>query len=173
MVCLRVPLWCSGLRIQHCHHRGLGCCCGLGSIPGSGISACHGSCKKKKMFCFKDLKSLSTGNRSSSQWYKFSKILILSWKHKFLSWAIDAASNFLWSDRLISESSYKYLDLSNHALSVVLSKKGCSLGKKYLVYPVNPKPATTAFSWDSHWISSKLAFYQRRYKDMCSRIDMQ
>ena len=34
--CGGVPLWCSGLRIQHCHCSGGGCCCGTGSIPGLG-----------------------------------------------------------------------------------------------------------------------------------------
>ena len=45
-----VPLWCSGLRVQHCHSRGLGLgrCCGAGSILGSGTSACLGSGQKSK-----------------------------------------------------------------------------------------------------------------------------
>ena len=35
-------LWCSRLKIQHCHS------CGIGSIPGSGTSTCHGHGQKKE-----------------------------------------------------------------------------------------------------------------------------
>ena len=37
-LCSGVPLWLSGLRIQHCHCCGSGHCCGTGSIPGPGTS---------------------------------------------------------------------------------------------------------------------------------------
>ena len=45
-----LTLWHSGLRIQHCHCNSLGCCCGMGSVPGLGTSAClrHGQKKKGK-----------------------------------------------------------------------------------------------------------------------------
>ena len=33
-----VPLWYSGLRIQHCYYSGSVCCCGMGSIPLPGTS---------------------------------------------------------------------------------------------------------------------------------------
>ena len=36
---LRVPWWCSRLRILHCHCHGSGGCCGVDSIPGLGTSA--------------------------------------------------------------------------------------------------------------------------------------
>ena len=42
------PWWHSGLRIQHCHCCGLGCCCGRRWIPGPRTSACHGCGKKKR-----------------------------------------------------------------------------------------------------------------------------
>ena len=45
---LGVPLWCSGLRIQHCHFSGLCGFCGMGSIPGPGTSKCHEHGQKKK-----------------------------------------------------------------------------------------------------------------------------
>ena len=35
-------MWCSGLSTQHYHWSGLGCCYGVGSIPGPGTSTCHG-----------------------------------------------------------------------------------------------------------------------------------
>ena len=34
-VCPGVLLWLSGLRIWYCHCSGLGCCCGVGLIPGN------------------------------------------------------------------------------------------------------------------------------------------
>ena len=36
------------LRIQCCHHSSLGCCCGVGLIPGPGTSACCGLGGKKR-----------------------------------------------------------------------------------------------------------------------------
>ena len=36
------------LRIRHCHCCGSWCCCGTGSIPGPGTSACHGYGPQKK-----------------------------------------------------------------------------------------------------------------------------
>ena len=33
---VEVPLWCHGLRIQHCQSCGTGYTCGMGSIPGLG-----------------------------------------------------------------------------------------------------------------------------------------
>ena len=44
----RVPWTPSRLRVQHCHCRGLGHCCGTGLIPHLGTSTCHGHSKKKK-----------------------------------------------------------------------------------------------------------------------------
>ena len=46
-----VLLWCSSLRVQHCHCSGLGRHCGMGLIPGPGISACMGIAKKEKEKC--------------------------------------------------------------------------------------------------------------------------
>ena len=43
-------LWRSTLRIQRCHCSGLGHCCGAGSIPDSGTSACCMCGKKKKRY---------------------------------------------------------------------------------------------------------------------------
>ena len=43
----RIPWWLRGLRIWHCHCYGLGHCCGVGSIPGLGTSACHGCGQNK------------------------------------------------------------------------------------------------------------------------------
>ena len=43
-----VPLWLSGLRIQHCHCSRWGGCCGTGSIPGLRTSMCYRYSKKKK-----------------------------------------------------------------------------------------------------------------------------
>ena len=52
-----VPLCFCGLRIQHYHSCGLGCCCGTGLIPGLGTSTCHGVAKKefKKNFFKRDI----------------------------------------------------------------------------------------------------------------------
>ena len=36
-----IPLWCSGLMIQHYHSCGAGWSCSMGSIPGPEISTCH------------------------------------------------------------------------------------------------------------------------------------
>ena len=47
LVAVGVLLWCSRLKIQHCHCRGLGCCCGTSSILGLGTSICYGCCQKK------------------------------------------------------------------------------------------------------------------------------
>ena len=41
-------MWCSRLRIWHCHCSGLGSCCGKVSVPGLGTSACHGCGQKNK-----------------------------------------------------------------------------------------------------------------------------
>jgi len=38
----------SGLRIQHCHCSGFGCCHGTGSIPGLGSFTCHAHGQKKE-----------------------------------------------------------------------------------------------------------------------------
>ena len=43
------PLWCSGLRIQHCYSCG-GCSWGSDLIPGLGTSICHGWGQKKKKY---------------------------------------------------------------------------------------------------------------------------
>lgn len=53
-ISLTFPLWNSWLRISHCHCSGSGLCCGAGSVPDSGTSACwgHGHKKKKKKFTF-------------------------------------------------------------------------------------------------------------------------
>ena len=45
---LGVPLWHSGLRIQHFHCRDLNCCCHAGSAPGLGTSMCCKCSQKKK-----------------------------------------------------------------------------------------------------------------------------
>ena len=42
------PWWFIGLRIQHCHYCGSGCCCGAASIPSLGPSACLGRGHQKK-----------------------------------------------------------------------------------------------------------------------------
>ena len=44
-----VLLWSSWLKIQCCYCSGVGCCCGMGSIPGPGNSA--GVAKKKNTTC--------------------------------------------------------------------------------------------------------------------------
>lgn len=53
-ISLTFPLWNSWLRISHCHCSGSGLCCGAGSVPDSGTSACwgHGHKKKKKNLLF-------------------------------------------------------------------------------------------------------------------------
>ena len=45
----RVPWWLSRLRIWHCHCCDSGHCCGVGSIPYLGTSACHGHGQKEKI----------------------------------------------------------------------------------------------------------------------------
>ena len=42
------PWWFIGLRIQHCHYCGSGCCCGAASTPSLGPSACLGRGHQKK-----------------------------------------------------------------------------------------------------------------------------
>ena len=47
IICLKTilsvgPWLLRGLRIQHCHRRGSGYSCGVGSIPGPGMFTCHG-----------------------------------------------------------------------------------------------------------------------------------
>ena len=39
--------WLRRLRIQHCHCYGLGCCYGVGSVPGPRTSSCCENGKKK------------------------------------------------------------------------------------------------------------------------------
>ena len=41
-------LWCSWLRIWHCHYSCLGHCCDLCSIPDLGTSTCHEHSQKQK-----------------------------------------------------------------------------------------------------------------------------
>ena len=41
-------MWLSWLRIQCCHHSGLGHCFGTGLIPSIETHKCHGGGKKKK-----------------------------------------------------------------------------------------------------------------------------
>ena len=43
-----VPVWVSGLRIQHCQCNGPVCCCGMGSITDLGTSTCRRHNLKKK-----------------------------------------------------------------------------------------------------------------------------
>ena len=43
-----VPRWHRKFRIQHCHCSGSGHCCGMGSVPGPGISACCRCSQKGK-----------------------------------------------------------------------------------------------------------------------------
>ena len=45
---VRVLLWHSMLRSQHCHCSGLGHCFGIGLIPGKGTSTCYRPGQKKK-----------------------------------------------------------------------------------------------------------------------------
>lgn len=45
---VRVLLWHSMLRSQHCHCSGLGHCFGIGLIPGKGTSTCYRLGQKKK-----------------------------------------------------------------------------------------------------------------------------
>ena len=47
----KFPLWCSRLRIHHCHSCGIGRSFGLGLIPGLETSICHGCNQKKKFKC--------------------------------------------------------------------------------------------------------------------------
>ena len=42
------PWWHSRLRIWHCHCSGLGSCCGVGSVLGTGTSSCCGHNQKLK-----------------------------------------------------------------------------------------------------------------------------
>ena len=41
-------MWCSGLRIWHCHHRGTGDNCCAGSFPGLGTSTCRDCGQEQK-----------------------------------------------------------------------------------------------------------------------------
>ena len=43
-----VVLWHIGLRIWHCHFSGTGHYCGMGLIPGPGISTNHGHSQREK-----------------------------------------------------------------------------------------------------------------------------
>lgn len=43
-----VLLWCSRLRVQHCHCSSLDCCCGTGLIPGPGSYHVPRGADKKK-----------------------------------------------------------------------------------------------------------------------------
>ena len=43
-----VPLWCTGLRIWHCHYSSLGHCYGTGFISGPVTSTCYGHGQKTK-----------------------------------------------------------------------------------------------------------------------------
>ena len=45
---VKVPLWLSGLRTQHCHCCRSGCCCGARSIPGKLPNATGATKKNKK-----------------------------------------------------------------------------------------------------------------------------
>ena len=72
------PCGFSGVRIQHYHCSGLGCCCSMGSTPGPGTSACH-RCGKKTETKTKNphrVKSFCTVNnrvkRQPREWDKVS-----------------------------------------------------------------------------------------------------
>ena len=45
---LRVSLWLSGLKIQHCRFYSYDDCCGMGSFPGLGTPHTAGATKEKK-----------------------------------------------------------------------------------------------------------------------------
>ena len=45
---LEFPCGASRLMIRHCHCNGSSHCCGTGSVPGPGISTCHGYSQKEK-----------------------------------------------------------------------------------------------------------------------------
>ena len=74
-----VPLWCSGLRIQHCHCSGSSCWCGLGWIPGLGLLHALGMVLrqgKEKEIAAKpgSLNRLCTGD--SINWFGYSNLNI-------------------------------------------------------------------------------------------------
>ena len=64
-----VPMWFSRLRIWHCHCSGSGCCCGVGSIPGPGIYACH-TCDQKE----RDRKGKKEGKKERKEGNDFGEM---------------------------------------------------------------------------------------------------
>ena len=63
MNCWGVPLWHSGLKVQHCHYSGLGCYRVMGSIPSLSTFTClrHSQKNKKQTKKQKLLSSISGG----------------------------------------------------------------------------------------------------------------
>ena len=72
----RVPWWLSGLKIWCCHYCGCGYCCGMGSIPGLGTSACHRFSKKKKK------KKKLKDKIKRIPYYRFLRVFYLLFNHE-------------------------------------------------------------------------------------------
>ena len=79
-----VPLWCSGLRIQHCHCSGSGHCCDLGLIPGLGTSTCH-RCGQRNcsLNFFPSSKEVISSKRSnlSLRFHPFQRVILIHKKN--------------------------------------------------------------------------------------------
>ena len=103
-ISLTFPLWNSWLRISHCHCSGSGLCCGAGSVPDSGTSACWGHGHKKK----KKKKNLLFNQKEMGVVHCFEK---LSYLHTH--------SQFSMCCRYCSKKKkkkHKYIALSNNTL---------------------------------------------------------
>ena len=74
-----VPLWCSGLRIQHCHCSDSGNCWGTGSTPGPEASKCHGHGQKKSFPFWQEISSFTFQGTNPCTWRKASiqKLLLI------------------------------------------------------------------------------------------------
>ena len=82
-ILFKVSWWLSGLSIQHYHCYGSGHCCGMGSIPGPGTSACHRHRQKFFKNCLMKLFSKTIIRKSTSILTPQS---VLQWYNEMIIW---------------------------------------------------------------------------------------
>ena len=112
-----VPIWLSTLRIWHCHYSGSGHCCGSGSVPSPGTSACLGRGQQQT-------------NKSKSPYYNYLEKQLTNPRspiesiYYFENWSVKGKEQILWFALLIQAGSP--LDIS---LSRSISASGSIKGK--------------------------------------------
>ena len=123
-----VPLWCSGLRIWHCHCRNSGHCCGMAAIPRhKNFHMSQVQQKKKK-------KKRTKRNNTKKHKRKEQRRNRVNWKRKFKMAIIIHVSmitvNVTGLKILIKTQSHR-LDKKNKSLKYAAYKRPTSGQRKH------------------------------------------